>query len=135
MELVYQNEIGTSYYDPDLKIIVYKSNKLFVNFKTDLIKDLLGHTADFLHEKYVAGEIVDISDMRGNFRKVIAYLVDEYYPEMYQNGMGKCAYVIPNDIIIDKLVDVLIDKNKTKTRSFHQYEKAKAWVSSTHVGD
>lgn len=130
MELVYQNELGSSYYDPVQKILVYKSNRLYANNKTELIKDLLDHTADFIHQKYVAGEIFDISELRGNFRRILNYLLEEYYPEMKSRGMKKSAYVIPNDIIIDNLVEVLTNKNKTRTRSFREYDKAKSWVTS-----
>ena len=130
MELIYRNELGASYYDPQHKILVYKSNRLFANNKTELIKDLLDHTADFMHEKHVLGEIVDLSEMRGNFRRILNYLVEEYYPEMKTHGMKKSAYIISNDVIINSLVEILTNRNKTKTRAFREYEKAKTWLTS-----
>ena len=130
MELIYRNELGASYYDPSVKILVYRSNRLFANNRTELIKDLLDHTAKFMHEKYVSGEIFDLSELRGNFRRILNYLVEEYYPEMKTIGMEKSAYIISNDIIINNLVEILTDINKTKTRAFTEYEKAKTWLTS-----
>jgi len=130
MELIYKNEVGASYFDPDLKILIYKSNRLIINFKIELIEDLLNQTIEKIASNFVSGEIVDLSQMRGNFRKVLNYLINDYYPKMGKYGMKKCAYLVPDDIISENLIKSLSEQNKTTTKAFKDFDTAKNWVVS-----
>ena len=68
--------------------------------------------------------------MRGNFRLVLDYLVNDYYPKMKLTGMYKVAYVVPDDIILKNLVEKICAQNKIKTKSFQNINQAIEWVTS-----
>lgn len=130
MQLIFKNELGSSFYDNDKHILIYESNKLFINRKTDLIKNLLENTHSLMHNKSIVGEVVDLTRMQGNFKLILEYLVNDYYPKMKQLGMNKAAYVVPDDLISINLADKICTQNKTETRSFQNIDQAIEWVTS-----
>ncbi len=130
MQFIFKNDIGSSFYDNDKHILIYKSNKLFVNRKTDLIKNLLENTRILMHNKSIVGEVVDLTGMRGNFKSILEYLLNDYYPKMKQLGMNKAAYVVPDDLISNNLVEKICAQNKTETRTFQNIDHAIEWVTS-----
>ncbi len=130
MQFVLKNEIGSSFYDNDKRILIYESNKLFINRKTDLIKNLLENTYSLIHNKSIVGEVVDLSGMRGNFKLILEYLVKDYYPKMKQVGLQKAAYVVQDDLISINLADKICAQNQTETRTFLNMDQAIEWVTS-----
>lgn len=131
MQFIYKNDLGSSFYDKDKCLLIYKANTLFINRKTDSIINLLENTFNLTRDKSMVGEVVDLTEMRGNFRLVLDYLVNEYYPKMKLSGMYKVAYVVPDDIILKNLVEKICAQNKIKTKSFQNMNQAIAWVTSS----
>ena len=131
MQLIFKNEAGTSFYDKENSILVYKSNKIIINHKTELIKTLLENTLKLIDAKLVIGEIVDLTGMRGNFKIVLEYLVNDYYPKMKRLGMKRVAYLVSDDLISRNLAQKICFQNHIPTNSFQQLEKAIAWVTSS----
>lgn len=130
MQFIFKNELGSSFYDNDKRILIYKINKLFINRKTYLIKDHLENTHSLMHDKSIVGEVVDLSEMRGNFKLILEYLVNDYYPKMKLLGLQKTAYVVPDDLISNNLVEKICAQNKIETKSFHNMDQAIEWVTS-----
>lgn len=133
MQFIYKNELGSSFYDKDKRILIYKTNNLFVNRKTDLIKDHLENTYNLTHDKSIVGEVVDLTEMRGNFKLIFEYLFNDYYPKMKLTGMNKAAYVVSDDMISKNLVEKICAKNIIKTNSFQNIDQAIEWVTSVDL--
>lgn len=131
MQFIFKNDTGSSFYDNEKHILVYKSNRLFINRKTDLIYNLLENTINLTHGKSIAGEVVDLSGIRGNFKLILEYLVHDYYPKMKLMGMFKVAYVVPDDLISNNLVEKICAQNMIETKSFHNMDRAMEWVTSS----
>jgi hypothetical protein len=68
--------------------------------------------------------------MRGNFKNIIEYLTKHYYPKMKNRGLVKCAYIVPDDLISNNLVEKIKTQNKTETKSFQNIDQALKWVTS-----
>lgn len=131
MQLIFKNEVGASFYDKEKSILFYQSNKIIINHKTELIKTLLENTINLAHEKSLVGEIVDLTGMRGNFKIILEYLVNDYYPKMKRLGMKKVAYLVFDDLISRNLAQKICFQNHIPTNSFQHLEKAIAWVTSS----
>jgi hypothetical protein len=71
MQLVFENDLATTFYDKEKCILIYKTNKLFINKRNDLIRVYLGNVIRLIQDIPVKGEIVDLSGMRGNFKNII----------------------------------------------------------------
>lgn len=133
MQFIFKNELGSSFYDNDKHILIYKTNNLFVNRKTDLIMNLLKNTLNLTHDKSIVGEVVDLTEMRGNFKLIFEYLFNDYYSKMKLTGMNKSAYVVSDDMISKNLVEKICAKNIIKTNSFQNIDQAIKWVTSVDL--
>ena len=114
MQLIFKNEVGASFYDKEKSILFYQSNKIIINHKTELIKTLLENTINLAHEKSLVGEIVDLTGMRGNFKIILEYLVNDYYPKMKRYGMKKVAYLVSDDLISRNLAQRFVSKTTSQ---------------------
>lgn len=130
MQLIYENDLGSAFYDREKCIIIYKANKVFVNNKNELIKILLENVIKLVQDKPIKGEIVDLSGLRGNFKNIIEYLTEDYYPKMKMKGLIKCAYIVSDDLISNNLVEKVRNQNKTETKTFKNIDQAIKWVIS-----
>ncbi len=130
MHLIFENEIGTSYYDEERCILIYKSKKIIVNHKTELIKILLENTYNLVQNKIVIGEVVDLIGMRGNYKLILEYLIYHYYPKMKDSGMKKAAYIVPDDLISKNLAQKICAQNRIPTKTFQHMDQAIDWLTA-----
>ena len=130
MQHIFSNDVGDSFYDEDKHILIYRSKKIIINRKTDLISNLLENTLSLTLDKSIVGEVVDLSGLRGNFMMVLDYLAKDYYTKFKQRGMIKAAYIVSDDIISKNLVGKLCDNNIIETKSFRNMDQAVEWVAS-----
>jgi hypothetical protein len=49
---------------------------------------------------------------------------------MKNRGLVKCAYIVPDDLISNNLVEKIQIQNKTETKSFQNIDQALKWVTS-----
>lgn len=130
MTPIFSNEVRSSFLSKDQQILIYESNHLIINRKTDLIKDLLINTSELIQDHIIIGELVNITDLGGNFRSIMDFLVKIYYPKMQCFGMKKAAYILKKDLIIENLMDKLCKSNRVKTNSFYSEHEAISWPTS-----
>ena len=130
MLIIDQNNLADAFYDERRKIIVFKTKNILANKNTDKIESLLKSVLEFSKEKNVIGEVVDLTNLRGNFNNVLGYLLQVYYPIMHENGMKRAAYVLSNDLLSLGLVQKICDDNKlVETKAFTNFQMAKKWVT------
>lgn len=130
MVVIDQNNLADAFYAEDLKIILFKTKNILANKNTDKIESLLKSALEFTTEHPVIGEIVDLTHLRGNFTNILKYLLNDYYPIMFDRGMKRAAYIISDDLIALGLVQRICEENKlVETRIFTDLKKAKKWVS------
>ena len=129
MIVIQENDLAIASYDEDLGLILFETKNFLANKNTSLIQALLKSVIKFADENNVIGEIVDLTNLRGNFNPVIEYLVAAYYPEVAKRGMKRAAYVVSKDSLSRRLVKRIInDNNVMETMAFDDYEQAKKWV-------
>jgi|GEM_PF-2554159 len=130
MVVIDQNNLADALYEENLKIILFKTKNILANKNIDKIESLLKSALEFTTEHPVIGEIVDLTHLRGNFTNVLKYLLNDYYPIMFDRGMKRAAYIISDDLIALGLVQRICEENKlVETRIFTDLKKAKKWVS------
>ncbi len=126
-----QNNLASVYFDEDNQIIIYKTESILANQNIDKIQSLLEQCMQLPDDQITIGEIVDLTNLRGNFKKIIDFLINTYYPVMHRRGMKKAAYVISNDLLSYSLVQDICDKNElVETKAFYDMFQAEKWVLS-----
>ncbi len=125
------NELALAQYDEEHQIIIFKTNPVLANKNTNLIEELLTSALKIAEEKPVKGEIVDVSELRGNFTKIIHFLTKIYYPKMAQMGMKKAAYIVSNDFLSNSLVEkIALETKDVETMAFSNLPSALKWVTA-----
>ena len=130
LQLIFKNDLATTFYEKEKCILIYKTNKLFINKRNDLIRVYLEDVIRLIQDIPVKGEIVDLTGLRGNFKDIIEYLTNDYYPKMKNRGLVKCAYIVTDDLISNNLVEKIQIRNKTKTKTFQNIDQALKWVAA-----
>ena len=100
MKIISQNKLGTTYFDPDQKILVsvYKGRAII-----SLALEHLANIVDFYANNEVKGAVVDVKEVHGSFVKVLNYMRDTLNPVAVKSGLTCQVYVLSEDLIITNL--------------------------------
>lgn len=130
MSIIDQNELATAHYDEEHCIIYFQTNSILANKNIDKIAGLLQSAIKIADKFPVIGEIVDVTNLRGNFNGIIENLTNVYYPQMKKRGMKKAAYIVSKDSLSLSLVEKIIVENRVlETKAFNNIDDAFQWIT------
>ncbi len=131
LELVAQNEFGSSQYERDRKIIHYKFEGIV---DVEKAKEIFTETLKFSEKNKILAIHADIRGLRGTFSMFDEYFSKEYFPLLRKRGLRVHSMVLPTDIFTKYAAERIQQKSKIhkkdefELRNFDDLNEAYNWI-------
>lgn len=131
LELVAQNEFGSSQYERDRKIIHYKFEGIV---DVEKGKEIFSETLKFSEKNKIVAIHANIKGLRGTFSMFDEYFSKEYFPLLSKRGLRFHSMVLPTDIFTKYAAERIKQKSQThknegfELRTFDDLDEAYNWL-------
>jgi hypothetical protein len=131
LELVAQNDFGSSHYDRDKKIIHYFFEGT-VNVEKG--KEIFAKTLKFSEDNKIVGIHANIMGLKGTFSMFDEYFSNEYFPLLSKRGLKFHSMILSVDIFTKYAAQRLLQKSNThkkeefEMKTFDNPEEGYKWL-------
>lgn len=125
MELLFEKEGVAIYYIPEHVIVTEWRGY----FETIYIKQGGEAAIHFMKEKDCLRNLVDCTKAKGTFLQSIKWLKHEFLPNIEKLKGLRTAYLVPNDLVIIRAVERLLEvSSEVEAQMFLEYKAAMNWL-------
>lgn len=127
-DFIFSNKMEDIYYLPESKVlkVFYKGLVSYKSFE-GVIKTI----NDLSEDKGIYGTLVDVSNLRGSFHRLLGYMEETGFPLLTDNGLFVQAHIISDDLLMENLsvkVGEIMKSLGVKFKIFYDRDEGYTWL-------
>ncbi len=127
--LIFSNKMADLYFNASTKkmVVIYHG---LVDY--DLLLEIIDSVNQIATETGIYGTLVDISELRGSFHRLLGYMEETGFPLLVEQGLKFQAQIISDDLMMQNLskkIEKLLTSLGVNLKTFTNRAEGEEWLN------